>query len=215
MAFRGWPAGAVKFFEDLELDNSKAFWTDHKDVYEEKVRAPMQALLDDLAPTHGAGRIFRPYRDVRFSKDKSPYKTSIDAVVGEAGYVTLSAAGLGAGAGMYQMATDQLDRYRRAVSDDDAGPALEAVVAEVRRQGHECSAHGSLKTAPKGYSRDHPRIELLRAKGLTSWHQWEPGPWLATAKAKPRVISVIDAAKPLQAWFDVHVGPSTLPPPER
>ncbi len=215
MAFRGWPTAAIEFYEDLELDNSKAFWLAHKAVYEAEVRAPMQALLDELAPTHGAGRIFRPHRDVRFSKDKSPYKTSIDAVIGDAGYVTLSAAGLGAGAGPYWMAADQLDRYRRAVADDRTGAALEAVAAEIRRQGHECSAHGALKTAPKGYPRDHPRIELLRAKGLTSWHQWEPAPWLSRAKAKVRVVAVLEAAKPLQAWFAEHVGDSTLPPPER
>jgi uncharacterized protein (TIGR02453 family) len=210
MAFRGWPAEAIEFFDRLEVDNSKAFWTEHKDVYERAVRAPMQALLDELAPTHGAGRIYRPYRDVRFSKDKTPYKTNIAAHVGEAGYVSLSAAGLAAGSGRYQLAPDQLDRYRRAVADDAAGPALEAVLAELRRAGHEATTHGALKTAPKGYDRDHPRIELLRAKGLTAWHQWEPAKWLSTARAKDRIVAVLDAAVPLNRWLDEHVGPSTM-----
>ena len=210
MAFRGWSDEAIAFFDGLELDNSKAYWTANKAVYEREVKAPMEALLAELAPTYGPGRIFRPYRDVRFSKDKTPYKTNIAAHVGDAGYVTLSAAGLGAGSGTYRMMSDQLDRYRRAVADDRTGPELEGVVEELRRQGHECTSHGELKTAPKGYPRDHPRIGLLRAKGLTAWQQWAPGPWLATAKVKARVVDVIEAAKPLNAWFAAHVGDTTI-----
>src|ERR1051325_11884594 len=77
MAFRGWPAEALEFYEGLEADNSKTYWTAHKTVYDEKVHAPMLALLAELEPEFGAGKIFRPYRDVRFSADKSPYKTAI------------------------------------------------------------------------------------------------------------------------------------------
>lgn len=210
MGFRGWPVEAIEFFDHLEVDNSKAFWLEHKDVYERAVRAPMAALLAELEPVYGPGRIYRPYRDVRFSKDKTPYKTNIAAHVGEAGYVSLSAAGLAVGSGMYQMAADQLDRYRQAVAADRSGTDLEAIAAELRRQGHECTAHGALKTAPKGYPKDHPRIELLRAKGLTAWHQWPPARWLATAKTKDRVVAVIEAATPLNEWLATHVGESTI-----
>jgi uncharacterized protein (TIGR02453 family) len=206
VAFRGWPAEAIEFFDRLEIDNTKDYWTAHKDVYERAVRGPMQELLDELAPRYGAGRIFRPYRDVRFSKDKTPYKTNIAAMVGDAGYVSLSAAGLGVGAGTYQMDAVQLDRYRRSVVDDRRGAALEAIVAELRAGGHECGTHGELKTAPRGYPKDHPRLDLLRAKGLTAWHEWPPQRWLATAKAKDRVVDVIEAAAPLKAWLAEHVG---------
>ncbi len=96
MAFRGWPAEALEFFEGLEADNSKTYWQRNKDVYESLVRAPMEQLLEELAPEFGEGRIFRPYRDIRFSSDKSPYKTNIAAMIGE-GYVELTADGLGAG----------------------------------------------------------------------------------------------------------------------
>ena len=210
MAFRGWPAEAIEFFDHLEVDNSKTFWLEHKDTYERAVREPMAALLAELEPRYGPGRIYRPYRDVRFSKDKTPYKTNIAAHVGDAGYVSLSAGGLAVGSGMYQMATDQLERYRRAVAADRSGTELEAIADELRRQGHECTAHGALKTAPKGYPKDHPRIELLRAKGLTAWHQWPPARWLATAKAKDRVVAVIEAARPLNEWLASHVGDSTI-----
>jgi uncharacterized protein (DUF2461 family) len=89
MAFRGWRVDALEFFEGLEAENSKAYWARNKPVYDREVRAPMEALLAELEPDWGEGRIFRPYRDVRFSKDKSPYKTTIAATVGD-GYVQLS-----------------------------------------------------------------------------------------------------------------------------
>ena len=94
MAFRGWPNEALDFYEGLEADNSKTYWTAHRSVYDEKVLAPMNALLAELEPEFGAGKIFRPYRDVRFSADKSPYKTAIGATLELGGYVQLSAKGL-------------------------------------------------------------------------------------------------------------------------
>ena len=134
MSFQGWRAEALEFFDGLEADNSKAYWQRNKNVYEELVRAPMEELLAELEPEWGEGRIFRPYRDIRFSRDKSPYKTHIAAVVGE-GYVQLSAEGLGAGCGMWEMAPDQLERYRSAVDDDRSGEELMGLVAEARSAG--------------------------------------------------------------------------------
>ena len=117
MSFDGWPAEALDFYEGLEADNSKAYWTAHKAVYDEMVLGPMRELLEELAPEFGEPKIFRPYRDLRFSQDKTPYKTHLGAMIGD-GYIQLSVHGLAAGSGMYQMAPDQLDRYRRAVAGD-------------------------------------------------------------------------------------------------
>jgi len=213
--FGGFPAAAVELFEGLEDDNSKSFWTAHRDVYERDVKAPMEDLLAELAPEFGAGRLFRPYRDVRFSKDKAPYKTSAAATLGGTDYVALSADGLTAGAGMVHLAADQLARYRRAVDDPDAGQALEEVVAGIRAAGHECAPHEPLKTAPKGWAKDHPRIELLRARGFIAWHRWPPGPWLATPAAKDRIVAVLRASAPLRRWLADHVGETTLAPGRR
>jgi Conserved hypothetical protein (DUF2461) len=122
VAFRGWPSEALEFYEGLAADNSKTYWTEHKAVYESQVHAPMVDLLAELEPEFGTGKIFRPYRDVRFSADKSPYKTHLGAWLDDGGYLQLSADGLAAGCGMYEMAPDQLDRYRRAVADHRTGP---------------------------------------------------------------------------------------------
>jgi uncharacterized protein (TIGR02453 family) len=210
MAFHGWRAEALEFFEGLEAYNSKTYWQAHKDDYEKLVRAPMEELLAELAPEWGEGRIFRPYRDVRFSRDKSPYKTQMGAMVGE-GYVQLSAEGLAAGCGMWEMAPDQIERYREAVGDDRSGKRLAGLVAKARAAGLEVTAHDVLKTAPRGYPKDHPRIELLRFKGLITWREWPAGAWLGTKRAKDKVVEILRLSRPLGDWLRTNVGPSTLP----
>jgi uncharacterized protein (TIGR02453 family) len=214
MAFHGWKAEALEFFEGLEADNSKAYWERNKVVYEQLVRAPMEELLAELAPAWGEGRIFRPYRDIRFSRDKSPYKTHIGAMVGE-GYVQLSAEGLAAGLGMWEMAPDQLERYRNAVSDDSSGKKLAGLVAKARTAGLDVMAHEVLKTAPRGFPKNHPRIELLRYKGLVTWRDWPAGAWLGTRRAEDKVVEFFRFSRPLDLWLRTKVGPSTLPERDR
>jgi len=208
MAFRGWSVEALEFFEGLEADNSKVYWQAHKSEYETLVRAPMEELLKELAPQFGESKIFRPYRDIRFSADKSPYKTNIAAVVGD-GYIQLTAEAFGLGSGMWEMAPDQLTRYRESVDDARSGPVLERVLRAARDEGLEARGHDMLKTAPKGYSSDHSRIELLRYKGVITWKEWPAGAWLGTRKAKDRVVDFLRASKPLNDWLRTHVGPST------
>lgn len=210
VTFHGWPAEALEFYEGLEADNSKTYWTAHKAVYDEIVLAPMTELLTELKAEFGAGRIFRPYRDVRFSPDKSPYKTAISATLENGGYVSLSAQGLSVGSGMHVMAPDQIERYRHAVAEDLTGRELERVIAGVTRRGIGVIGRESLKTAPKGYPKDHPRIELLRHKGLIAWQEWPASAWLGTSEAKDRVVDVLRAARPLAAWLDTHVGETRL-----
>jgi uncharacterized protein (TIGR02453 family) len=206
MSFSGWPEEALDFYEELEIDNSKAYWTRHKRVYEEKILAPMAELAGELAPEFGEARIFRPYRDIRFSKDKSPYKTNIAAMIGS-GYVHLSAKGLAAGDGMYHMTPGQLDRYRRAVTSEDSGCELERITAALRERDITVTCRDALKTAPRGYSADHPRIALLRYKGLIAWKEWPAGAWLGTAEARDRVVTFLRTTRPISAWLHEHVGP--------
>lgn len=210
MAFDGWPEEALDFYDGLEADNSRAYWLAHKDIYDTCVLAPMAELLAELEPEHGDTKIYRPYRDVRFSKDKSPYKTAIAAHAGD-GYIQLSAAGLAAGSGMYMMAPDQLDRYRQAVAAETSGPALEDVITKLRGQDIDVHGRDSLKKAPRGYDPDHPRAELLRHKGLVAWKEWPVGPWLATAAAKGVLSDFLSATRPLNEWLAQNVGSSDEP----
>jgi len=207
MTFQGWPEEALDFYDGLEADNSKTYWLANKAIYENSVLQPMTELMAELEPEHGETKIFRPYRDVRFSRDKAPYKTAIGARVGE-GYVQLSAAGLAAGSGMYGLEADQLDRYRRAVAADESGSDLERVIADVRKQDIEVHGRDALKSAPRGYQADHVRIELLRYKGLIAWKEWPVEPWLATPAARKMIADFLIAAQPLNDWLARHVGPS-------
>ncbi len=215
MAFRGWPAEAITFYEGLEADNSRTYWLAHKDIYESAVVAPFHAFSDEVAETFGPLHLFRPHRDVRFSKDKSPYKTAQGAVTESEGgaiyYVSLSASGLFAGSGYYRPAPDQLVRTREAIDDDKSGPALERAVAKARKAGYEIGGD-ALKTAPKGYAKDHPRIELLRMKGITVGKAWPLAKWMQTAKAKDRIVDAWRASDEVNDWLATHVGPSTAPP---
>lgn len=205
MAFRGWPIEAVEFYEGLEADNSKVYWQEHKAVYERQVKAPMEELLAELADEFGEGRLFRPYRDVRFSADKTPYKTTCAATLGS-GYVAFSADGLSVGSGLYMPEPAALTRFRAAVDADDTGAELAAIVADLHRAGYQTMAHEVLKTAPRGFPKDHPRIELLRHKGIAMMKSWPVGAWLGTRKAKDRVVTALRAAAPLNEWLDRHVG---------
>ncbi|MGH9276640.1 MAG: DUF2461 domain-containing protein [Acidimicrobiales bacterium] len=206
MAFRGWPAEAFEFFEGLEADNTKTFWQAHEAAYKADVRGPMEELLAELAPEFGEGKLSRPYRDLRFSPNKAPYKTQIYAVLGGVGYVGLSATGLSTGRGYYMMDAAQLERYRHAVVDDALGADLAGVVAATEKKGLEVASFESLKTAPRGYPKDHPRADLLRRKGLFAWKSWEPAPWMGTKAAKTRIVKVLHDAEPLHRWLDANVG---------
>ncbi len=210
MTFRGWPIEAIEFFERLEDENNKSFWTEHKPVYDEAVKAPMEALLADLSPRFGEGKIFRPYRDVRFSKDKTPYKTNIAATLANGGYVSLSADGLFVGTGYYMMAKDQLARFREAIDDTRKGRRLERTIAALHGDGIEVTAHERLKTSPRGYPADHPRIELLRMKGCIASRSWDVAGWFDSPEPKRRITDFLDDAKPLVQWLDTNVGPTEL-----
>ncbi len=212
MAFSGWPAEALEFYEGLTADNSKSYWTRHKAVYEQQVLAPMTELLEELAPEFGEPRLFRPYRDIRFSKDKSPYKTQIAATVGD-GYLRLSADGLAAGAGLPHLDPGQLDRYRRAVASDSSGPELEQIIAGLAAAGIAVVGMDELKTAPRGYPAGHPRARLLRYKGVIAWKEWPPAPWLGTAAARDRVTEVLTATRPFTGWLGTHAGTHTAHTP--
>jgi uncharacterized protein (TIGR02453 family) len=214
MGFTGFPDEAFLFYEGLEADNSKTYFTRHKHLYEEAVRAPMLALTDELAAEFGSAQLFRPYRDVRFSKDKSPYKTHqgafVDLMPGIGLYVEISASGLFTAGGFYTQAADQVARYRAAVDEDLTGKQLSAITDSLAAAGYELLGE-RLKTKPRGYTEDHPRIGLLRHKSLYAGKRFEPEPWVHTPEVRTRVARTWRAFAPLVDWLCAHVRGSELP----
>ncbi|NND75953.1 MAG: DUF2461 domain-containing protein [Ilumatobacter sp.] len=218
MAFSGFPAAGIEFYEQLSADNSRAFWQDNKHRYVEHVKAPMLELAEVLAD-YGPFHLFRPHNDLRFSKNKPPYKTAQGAYgesEGGAGfYVHFSAEGLMAGGGYYAMASDQLQRFRAAVDAEATGEEIAGIVAAMQRRTYSIGAIDELKTAPRGYPKDHPRIELLRRKGLTASKTFGAPKWIHTAAAATRIRQTWEGMSEMCAWLDTHVGPSTEPPGDR
>jgi uncharacterized protein (TIGR02453 family) len=211
VSFEGFPERALDFYEGLVADNSKAYWSDHKAVYDDAIRAPMLALLDDLGPEFGEAKLFRPYRDVRFSKDKTPYKTAAAAAIGDdvqgGLYVQLSADGLLVAGGAHGLATDQARRLRAAIADDRPGRTLVSLLDDLR--GHGFTVDGErLKRVPGEFGTDHPRADLLTLKTLWAYRRIEPGEWLHTPEARDVVATAWRRVQPLNDWLRRHVGPS-------
>lgn len=202
--FRGFAPESLEFFRELAAHNNRDWFLAHKDVYQRACRAPMEALVAELAPRVGKVKISRINRDIRFSRDKAPYKTYIAAGVG-GNYISLSADGLFVGGGFYAPDSDALQRFRAAIDDDTTGRRLQAIVRTLRRRGYEAGSHETLSSAPRGYSSDHPRIELLKMKDLFAGRRFPPAAWLATAKARGRIDRVIADTAPLVKWLRQHV----------
>jgi uncharacterized protein (TIGR02453 family) len=212
MPFTGFPEEMLTFYEGLEADNSKPYWNDHRAAYDTCVAEPMRALLDELGPEFGEAKFFRPYRDVRFAKDKTPYKTAAGAVIrGGPGdgalYVQVSANGLLVAGGYWSAATDQAQRLRVAVADERTGRELAAILAELADGGWTVGGE-RLKRVPKPHDEQHPRADLLRAKTLSAARHDPPEEWLHTSAARDRVAEGWRALAPLNAWLHDRVGAS-------
>ena len=204
MQFSGFPVAALDFYDDLELDNTRSFWESHKAVYDESVKQPFTALTAMLAPEFGPAKIFRPYRDVRFAKDKTPYKTHQGAFV-PAGpslgwYVELSPRGVRVGGGFYEASGARLGAIRDAIDDDKTGPALKRLLTKLEKAGFEIGGE-RLKTTPRGYDATHPRIGLLRHKQIVVGRPYGFEKVIHTPAVATLVRDDWRALKPLVTWL--------------
>lgn len=217
--FAGFGEHAVEFYDGLLADNSKPYWEDNLKIYREHVRAPMEALLAELTPEFGQdfgeGKVFRPHRDVRFAKDKSPYKTHCGAVIeqgrgGGAYYVELSSEGLRVGGGCFHLQSDQLARFRQAVDTDVHGAALQRILGKLRKAGWQITGD-ALRTKPRGFADDHPRLDLLKHRSLYAIRAWEPDDTLHERACLDRVRKAWRQVRDFNEWARDHVGVSEKP----
>jgi uncharacterized protein (TIGR02453 family) len=220
VGFNGFPDEGLVFYEGLEADNSKTYWTQHKADYEAHVKAPLMALLAELAPEFGTAKVFRPYRDVRFSNDKTPYKTHQGAVVHADGhgtgawYLQISADGLHVSGGSWRLESDQVQRYRRAVADSVQGPRLQAELDRLVAAGWELRGE-KLTRVPAGFPADAERLELLKHKSLHVSRAWEPADWLHERRALEEVRAAWRDVRTLNTWLADNVGATTKEPRPR
>jgi len=207
--FTGFPVEALNFYDDLEMDNTKSFWAAHKAVYETAVQGPMTALLQSLEPEFGPGKVFRPYRDVRFAKDKTPFKDHQGGFVAAGSttgwYVEVGAPGVRVGAGFYDAGSERLASIRSAIADQRTGSELVRILAALRDEGWTVGGE-TLKTSPMGYAADHPRIELLRHKAMTVGRSYGFDEMVHTPQLLARVRTDWAAATAFVQWVRTHSG---------
>ncbi|HEX6888807.1 MAG TPA: DUF2461 domain-containing protein [Candidatus Nanopelagicales bacterium] len=216
--FTGLPAEAFDFYDALAANNTRPWWQEHRGEYEQHVRAPLAQLLAELEPEFGEGHVYRPYRDARFSRDKTPIKDHQGAFVGLEDavgyYVQVSAAGVMVAGGWYAPQGQQLVRFRAAI-EAGAGSTVRSMLHGLERQRWELDGR-PLKTRPRGVDPDHPDLDLLRFRALTAARRYPVEPWLGTRKALTTVRRDWRQLRPLVEWLADHVGPATDPslPPE-
>ncbi|MFH2126394.1 MAG: DUF2461 domain-containing protein [Pseudomonadota bacterium] len=219
--FQGFTPQTVKFFQDLAKHNSKAWFQDRKALYDNEVLAPSRAFvsamgtrLAKIAPLVNADpkvnkSLFRIYRDVRFSKDKSPYKTHMGLWFWEGPgprmecsgfYFQLEPPRLMVAVGMYCMPKFLLAPYRQAVADAKLGAELERAVKKVRGAGYEVGGL-KYKRVPRGFDPEHPRGELLKHDGLWAAFEADIPPEFYTADLPAWCLPHFKAMLPLHQWL--------------
>jgi uncharacterized protein (TIGR02453 family) len=216
--FAGMPDEGMAFLEDLEERNTREFFDAHRQLFRECVQAPFTALLDAAAVRLrrsvaglGPSKQHRIYRDLRFSRDKTPYRTSMSGyvvhrpprpgVVEVGYYVSVGPAGMYVAGGLYRPARPELERLRASIADQAAGQALARILRRASGQGMEPWLD-PLQRMPKPWPADHPRADLLRARSLTLQRQHGRGPWLLTGELLDRVVADWRALVPLNRWLD-------------
>jgi len=214
-AFTGFPDAGFSFYERLAADNSKTWFTANRETFDSAVQQPMRALLAELADEFGAGKVFRPYRDPRFSRDKSSYIKDhqggfigVEEAVGY--YVQISAEGLMAGGGWYAPIGDQLARFREVINSG-SGAEFAAILAAVRRSGMQIDGN-EMATRPRGVAADHPDLQFLRMRRVVATRSIPAGTaWLSTRSAFTKVRKDLRAITPLVEWLGEKVGPGAQP----
>ena len=221
MAFLGFADADGKFFKALAKNQSREWFQSHKAEFDAGYQAPMKELLAEvnagIDPGYkhadlGEPKIFRIFRDVRFSKDKAPYKTHVGGLipvkisgnlmeVPVALYFHVGQPASFAAAGQYMMSTQQLVKYQAAVADAKRGRELDKLLSALARKGFSVHSHGSYQRVPKGYAPDHERAEHLKRKGLTVNFPPLPKGILASKKLVPWLVTNAKAAAPLVEWL--------------
>ncbi len=198
----------LSFYAELRENNTKKWWTANKRRYDENVAEPFTALGDQLSGEFGPMKVFRPYRDVRFSPDKSPYKLHIGMVSRSAvaSYLQLGETGLMLGGGSYLVPPAALTRFREIVDDPRLARGLTRVVNQVAREGFSLMRDDALRTAPRGYDVGHPRVALLQLRRLAVAREVGTPDWLWTPEAVEHIRGQLRTVDLWCAWLRTNLG---------
>ncbi len=222
MAFTGFSKDTTAFLRALEKDNTKDFFDANKARFEEVWLTPAKELvvtvgpkLQKLAPSiefepRVGGSLMRMNRDIRFSKDKSPYKTHLDLFFWEGEdkgwalpgfFFRLTSSKLMCGAGVHMLEKDALSKFRAAVDEEASGTALAKLVTKLRKTDGVVVGEEAYKKVPKGFDPEHPRAELLRFGSLWAAVETPVPAELTSAKFADLVVSRFKTTAPLRSWL--------------
>jgi uncharacterized protein (TIGR02453 family) len=220
VTFTGFPRDAPQFLHELTAEMNRAWFEANKQRYQEVWVAPMAALLDDVAsklakaysPVKlGKPKLFRIYRDTRFSSDKSPYKTHVAGSiplakgVSSALYIHLGLEEEFIGVGTYYFEDKQLAKWRKLVAADKTGKQIAQIVHKLRKSGYVVGGHEDYKRVPKPYAEDHPRAEFLKMRGLTGGFPDIPRGLLHDRKLADWLVRHGKATAPMVRWLATNL----------
>lgn len=224
MTFQGFTQETIRFLNDLKANNKREWFEKHKPIYKEYVEGLAKAFqkdmserLSDLTNERMGSRLFRIYRDVRFSKDKTPYNPYIHISFfceSESGKPASQACGAKpaflfafetdrfiTGAGSFGFPKEVLESYHRAVLEDSSGKALAKILSNYQKQKNFRLHDPSLKRVPAGYDKEHPRAELLRYKEMAGFHDDDFCPELFSDQAIEMLFNKFQNYMPLYNWL--------------
>lgn len=223
--FTGFDRKAMQFWHELAAEMNRDWFLANKQRYESQWVDPMTALLTavsaKLASSYrgmalGAPKVLRINRDIRFSKDKSPYKTWIGAGIALAGrrptdgvtalYLHFGVDEEFAGVGQYVFADEALARWRKRVADGKKGPEIAKIVAGLRKAKYSVTAYDTLARVPRPFDADHPRADLLKMKGLVVGFPKIPRGLIHRPQFLQWLVTHARASAPLAAWLHKNVG---------
>jgi uncharacterized protein (TIGR02453 family) len=218
--FEGFADQDGRFFKALAKNQSREWFAKHKDEFEEGWATPMRLLMAELrAKIDGAypdcelgeTKAFRIYRDVRFSKDKSPYKTHVSSYlpVRQGVRTVESPAALYfqigtetfAAAGQYMLQPPALAKLRASFADDERGAEVVKILRGLEKKGFVKGAMEVQKRVPRGFDPEHPRAELLRHKGLIVTFPTPPRELLTSRKILDWLVAQSKTVAPLVRWL--------------
>jgi uncharacterized protein (TIGR02453 family) len=222
VTFAGFPEAGLGFFAELGQNNTPEWFEAHRKVWDEEIVPAMLAWCGELAqrlqdtlpdlqfvPRVG-GSLYRLNRDLRFSKDKRPYKSSTAALLWDAAgekydspgfYFSVAPGEVVFSGGIWQFEEARIDRFRKKLLAEKSAAGLEEALADAKKAGMKIDGPEKLARPPRGFGAEHPRAELSRHKGLVVAKSLEPGPWLHTREALDRSEEVARAYAPLHAWM--------------
>lgn len=210
--FEGFPADGLLFLQDLAANNNRPWFEANRARYKSALEAPAKLFLSEMEQTLSrrfgeafTGKIFRMHRDLRFSKDKTPYNAHVrmaffaagDTQAGRGFYVSLEPEGFVLGGGVMSFSSSCLENFRQLVVDEQQGPALGLLLSVLDRDGFRLDAP-ELKRVPTGFDKTHPREALLRRKSLTLWKDFDDHDALGGKADVTFCVGIFEALGPLR-----------------